>query len=329
LGEIAPGARSAEWYRLSAMAYRDLAELQGGPNSNLGDRDKRGASLRKSLEEWNRARRLAPQDHRLQLGQLTTEFSLNLHEKVAIDWVAMEKRYLKLARSHPRDYESLRAVGSFYFLRGAKATKEARTADYQASLLWFQRASAMNASRPESKRDQALLHKYLANNVAQIEQEHHAREAVRLDRERVAMDPSHAAARLDLAFSINALADVLRRLNQGAAALENYTEAYNIRKQIAAADPKNALAVRSLSYPSGWGITMSIRLGRWEALRAWMSELRWQQNTLSLAPPAQQSAAELALQVLEGNATEACRKLRNSGWLTDERSDLSQRCASN
>ena len=65
------------------------------------------------------------------------------------------------------------------------------------------------------------------------------RKAILLDRERSDSNPLDALARLDLSFSYGSLGNCLGQTGDFAGALENYGRALAIRRDLAAADPKN------------------------------------------------------------------------------------------
>jgi tetratricopeptide (TPR) repeat protein len=316
LEEITGSGRNADWYRLRGMARFELADLYGGFNSNLGQAEKRTEMLRLAIADLDRAVTLAPSDGRARLAGFDAKFQRDQRQLTPEQWRAYEKRASVMAASLNHNYPSLRFVSRFYFHYGSKLRGNEKVRAWKSALSWNERALKLRPDEAELKRDAALLHKYLSNNVPVSEQMEHAEAAVRLDRERVAADGASAAAKMDLAFSIVAMGDALAKQGLEAEASRYFEEGYRIRKELVLADPQNVFFSRALTYPwvhRGW---MLAKLSDRDQLRSHLNDLEW---VLATANPKKQSwefyimqQLPAILNVLDGDTAAGCARLADA-----------------
>ncbi len=286
--EPTPAAR-ANFLLLRAEAHSEVAELYGGPNSNIGNN--KGAAMHRQ-----KAVELREELHRLDWKNLNWERTLLEarfeavrrglgvldSEKLGL-WKVWSVEFEGLYQRAPKNRLVSRALAKFYFARGAAfvLAQPQQRSDWERSLKLFQQGVEDLTIDRFVLRDMALAHKYLSNFTGmEIESRmHHAKEAVRLDRLRSNQDESDAGARMDLAFSVNALADVQNFQRDFAAAQPGYLKSFLIRKGLAISDPNNALVLRSLVYPIRWYGVMSARLKDWKALGGAVKEMEWAAET--------------------------------------------------
>jgi hypothetical protein len=286
--EPTPAAK-ANFLLLRAEAHSQVAELYGGSNSNIGNKDGASQHREKAIELWKELHGLDPNNANWDRALLEARFENNrrglglIRSEDAGPWSIWTKEHEALYRRAPKNRLVARALAKFYFLRGAAtiATQPGRRNDLENSLRLFQQGvEDLNTDR-YILRDMALAHKYLAN-VTGMEVDlrmQHAKEAVRLDRLRSIQDPSDTGAQMDLAFSLNAVADVQRLQKDYPAAQAGYLDSFLIRKALALSDPNNAQVLRSLLYPIRSHGLMSARLNDWNALKGAVKDFEWAAET--------------------------------------------------
>jgi len=286
--EPTPSAR-ANFLLLRAEAHSEVAELYGGANSNVGNKEGAARNQEKAAQLWDELRRIDPKNVNWERAWLDARFrivrgSLSVPADGGLGpWKSWTDDYERLLGGAPKNRMVARSVGTFYFWRafGSPVAGPQRRNDFEKALMYFEQGVAEDGGDRLVLRDMALTHKYLAG-VAGLEpgqKIQHATEAVRLDRWRVKQDENDATARMDLAFSVNAVADVQGFQRDFAAAQPGYLESFLIRKGLAISDPNNALVLRSLVYPIRWYGVMSARLKDWKALGGAVKELEWAAET--------------------------------------------------
>lgn len=268
---------------LKASAHSELAELYGGPNSNLGERTRSSQHRQAAVGLWGELVRLDPRNVRYNLQKIENEFRIERNGLPRIGqpggekWLHYEQRWLKLERSAENRFALNRAVGNYYFWRARSHDSE--VASYEKALQWFRENLPGNERNPLVLRDLAIVHKYLAgaptNGANRL---NHASEALRFDRLRVDVDPVDATARIDLGYSLVAYADALAWKQDLAQAFDYYRQGYELRKSLALADPQNLFPRRSLMYPNRELGVVALRLNRWDDLAKAVEELAWQRQ---------------------------------------------------
>lgn len=314
----------ANYLLLRAEAHSQLAELYGGSNSNVGDRESGKTHRKKSLAiyselhamrperiEWERG--LEEQRFRTVLDDLPRDF-----QGEQAEWDAIEKRYLSLRRRAPKDLLLARAIGGFYFFRSLRSAPQnpRKKPDMEAALRYFVEGGA--EADLVTMRNQALAHKYLAGLVSGEARLGHAAEALRLDRARLDKDPSDASARLDLGFSIVSAADGNNALGRKVEAQKGYWEGYELRKRIAMMDASNVFVWRSLVYPIRLYGLLSTQLSDWKGLGVAVTEMEWVVERVAPKPGALDLASlNYWKGLVAGNAVEACGHFREAARLLE------------
>jgi hypothetical protein len=286
--EPTPSAR-ANVLLLRAEAHSQVAELYGGANSNVGNPEGAARNREKAVQLWEELRRVDGKNVNWERGWLDARFrivrdSLRASAEGGPErWKSWTDEYERLLARAPKNRLVTRSVGSFYFFRafGSPLTSPQRRTDFEKALHYFRQNADEAGGDQFTLRDMALAHKYLAGLVGMGKSQKldHATEALRLDRVRVKQDENDAGARMDLAFSINAVADVHMLKSDNAAAQSGYLESFLIRKGLAVSDPNNAFFLRSLLYPIRLYGVMSARLKDWKALGGAVKEMEWAAET--------------------------------------------------
>lgn len=286
--EPTPAAR-ANFLLLRAEAHSELAELYGGANSNVGNKEGAARNQQKAVELWEELRGIDRKNVNWERGWLDARFRMARGSlKVSADgglgeWKGWTDEYEGLLRRAPKNRLVARSVGSFYFWRawGFPVTGTERKKDWEKALTYFRLGVDDARGDRFILRDMALTHKYLAGAAGMEpgQKLQHATEAMRLDRLRVKQDESDAGARMDLAFSIGSMADANRVQGNYVTAQPGYLESFLIRKGSAISDPNNAFVLRSLLHPIRWHGTMSARLKDWKALGGAVKEMEWAVET--------------------------------------------------
>jgi len=286
--EPTPAAR-ANFLLLRAEAHSQVAELYGGPNSNIGNNEGAAMHRQKAVELREELHRLDSKNLNWERTSLEARFEAVrrglrvLNSEELGPWKVWSEEFEGLYRRAPKNRLVSRSLAKFYFARGSAfdLAQPQRRSDWERSLRLFQQGVEDLTTDRFVLRDMALTHKYLSSFTGmEIESRmHHAKEAVRLDRLRSNQDESDAGARMDLAFSVNAVADVHGFQLDFAAAQPGYLESFLIRKGLAISDPSNAFVLRSLLYPIRFYGVMSARLKDWKALGGAVKELEWAAET--------------------------------------------------
>lgn len=282
--EASPATR-ANLLLLRAEAHSQLAELYGGSNSNVGDRQSSVLHREKTAALWSELHRLDPAKLDWEAALLEARFRVALPQLPKIagsyegGWKEFAQSFEELNKRIPDRRIMGRNMGTFYFFRSAAyARHDLRIKpDLEAALKSFEQRENQSLYDGRALRDLALTHKSLANAPG-METEpglEHANEALRLDRIRSGKNPGDASARLDLAFSVGAVADTQQRAKQEVAAHGAYRESYEIRKGLAVADASNVFVLRSLLYPIREYGVLSVSLQDWNALKVAIREFDW------------------------------------------------------
>ncbi|MBL8174103.1 MAG: serine/threonine protein kinase [Bryobacterales bacterium] len=257
---LQPGERlRPRFLHLRAHAHAILRDLANGPNSNLGDAAGFQTHGRASVALWRELHLLEPHNFAARLNLAQAEFALvrlTLPKEYNAVWAEWERRFTQLAAMAPNDQTTLSILASLHFFAAGTAGASGFARHMDASIAHNERLLQLDPTNEVVWRDLALGHKYRSNDpsLAYPQARHHAAEALRLDRMRSAAQPENAAARLDVAYSIGARADVEARFHRNTDALSLYRESFLLRQTMLRADPGNAQLTRSLRYPlMSWG----------------------------------------------------------------------------
>ncbi len=264
-----------------AAGYARLGLVQGGNNATLGDR---GAALRSHQAAIHLLEPLAgaPAPTVADRDALAAELqaAAGLLGPADPGALPMHTRGLALRQAifdgdpGSRDAQralarSCSAVADFHSYR--KEWPEA-VAFRERQRDLFRKIAGEPAATDDDRRNLALSDKTLG---AVLEYSGRAAEAlplyveaIALDEARVVANPASALARMDLSFSLGALASL--RLDQGdlGASRTLYTRALGLREAVAAADPANAWAQRGVARARARLAEIEERLGHADAARA-------------------------------------------------------------
>jgi serine/threonine protein kinase/tetratricopeptide (TPR) repeat protein len=246
-----------------AGGYTRLADALGRHESaNLGDRPGARAAYGKAralLEraggdvdaDANRLRQLA----RLLLTMSVFESNERQADQAARMLQSSIDIWNKLAREEPESEENLRGLASARFSLSTQhvraGRRDAGAVAMQDALEIFERLLAKQPHDADRKRNVALCHKNLVGYFASTDPARslqHATSAARLDSERVAADPHNAQAKLDYAIDLSVLGDHHLLTGLYDEALPHYEKSLELRRTLAAADPRNAYASERLGY---------------------------------------------------------------------------------
>ncbi len=239
------GSSDPGFQREIAAAYSRLGDVQGGGNSNLGDREGAKESYRKAvaIREALAVSRFATDQDRL---LLATNF-------VRLGQIGGPEAQGRLQRAREIQEAVLRAdPGSFAARGGLALTHTAFAGFYQqdpqkALEEWriahrlFEELARERPDDAVAQRDLAVSCKYLGARLQQMGDLEAAlplyRQAVAIDEKRMAADPNDALARLDLSFSLGSVSSCLGDMGDMRSALGFRERAVVLREAIAAADP--------------------------------------------------------------------------------------------
>ena len=246
-----------------AGGYVRLADALGrDASANLGDRagaraayDKARALLERAVAEHGRHPDRLRQLARLLLSISTFESSRRENDQAARTLQASTAIWNDLARQDPESEENVRGLASARFSLSTQHTRAGRrdeaAAVMQSALELFERLLARKPDDSDRKRNVALCHKNLVAYFANRDPDRslrHALSAAQLDSERVAADPHSAQAKLDYAIDLSVLGDHYLLTGRYAEALPQYQKSLDLRRALAAADPRNAYASERLAY---------------------------------------------------------------------------------
>lgn len=191
------------------LSYVELAKAQGVGQNQMGDREGARASLEKAKAQADALLKIDPRNlgYRRNAAEITCWF-MNVNQRSPEECL---EGWRAVARDHPDD--RLVQHGVAYALYTAASRMPAKREPYLLEYLAIkERIAVADNNRADSLRDLALGHKNLASHyggVRNIEKSSfHARKAVELDEQQLALAPS-PKTRMDLAISYGVLADSL------------------------------------------------------------------------------------------------------------------------
>jgi tetratricopeptide (TPR) repeat protein len=238
-----------------AAGYEQLADLQGGPNTSLGDREGAIASYRKALtfRESIAGGPEATVADRLALAKTLAGLSAVL--PASAEMIDVARRAVAIGETAlqeaPADTKVRRSLAILYHgLAGALSEQ----GDYRGALdprrrevALFDDIASATPRDANALRNAALGHKYLAGQFEKLgefdEAERHFRLAVDFDNRQTAIEGGSFRARLDLAHSLGGLATTLMAKKAFEPALEASRRGSALSAEVAAADPGNAVAL--------------------------------------------------------------------------------------
>lgn len=216
-----------------AAAYLRLASVQGIPStSNLGDPEGALASIEKGI----RSRRLVferkPDDAGAR-GLLADAMITRAMQLSTLQRTPQAQRELRAATrvlGTPNDEIGLNTLSRLHFARK----------DFAKFLAVAERLHRQFPAKDAYSRNVALGHKYLSSQQsAASERLGHARQAEAIDAARLAAQPENADRKLDLSFDLSMLATLSAESGDWRSAKDYFARTVAIRRELAAADPKN------------------------------------------------------------------------------------------
>jgi eukaryotic-like serine/threonine-protein kinase len=242
---------SIELQRELALAYRKIAQIQGGAESagNTGETAASKENYRKAIEIQEKlvARTNADED-RQTLAKLFTETNDKLPEAIAI--------LRELTAKNPSNTAYQNDLANAYW----SLAQEVRSkGDYDVALENFRQAVAIYeklAAAPSEKREVylsniALTYKNMGG-VLELKKDSASaselyRQALAIDAEFAAANQNNVQAQLNLSFTYNSVASSLTNLANYAEALEYCQKALAIQEKTVSNDSKNAFAKNALA----------------------------------------------------------------------------------
>jgi eukaryotic-like serine/threonine-protein kinase len=224
-----------------ATAYLRLASVQGDPSSsNLGNLE--GALV--SIEKAIRSRRLilarSPGDAnaRALLADALITRAMQLNALRRGEQAQAELRAASRLLGQPGDETGLNALSRLHFAHR----------DYRSFLAVAERLQRQFPAKDSYHRNVALGHKYLAGGqLTRAQRLFHARQAERIDAERLVAAPDNADRKLDLSFDLSMLATLSAESGDWGATKEYFERTVAIRRELAASDPRNSRYQERLS----------------------------------------------------------------------------------
>ena len=249
---------NVELERDLANGYERVAVLQGNTGAaNLGSTEAARASLQKALALRRRVLATDPNsvEFRRELArterQSVTIFS-NSEEKLRYAEAAVSTME-GLVAERPKDPALRAELAASEHAMALSLTAEQR---YPEAIAYYRKALSHAAGSDPA--NVALYHKRLGallivtKDLDSALNEYQA--AIALDEQRVRTTPANARAKMDLSFDYSDRALLFLRMNNTSGAIEQYRQAERIRKDLVAADARDARAARGL-------VSVSWRLG--------------------------------------------------------------------
>ncbi|MGE5344944.1 MAG: protein kinase domain-containing protein [Acidithiobacillales bacterium] len=257
-----------------ASAYERLADLHGGSNASIGDREGAITSLRRAValrEDVARGPDATAADN-LALARANGNLS-DLVEPSSPEALGRSLSAVALTeaalREKPGDREIRKqlAIRLFYL-----ASVQEKLGDWVAALGSRRRQAAifeaLAAERPDdlnALRNQALGYKYLAGVLEKLgrldEAAEYNRRAVTLDETRLARAPGSIEAKIDLSYSLDGLSGVLEERNDLSGSRAAAERAARLADEVARIDAANVIAQQAALRASLRVALLTLRAG--------------------------------------------------------------------
>ena len=233
-----------------AAAYSRLGDVQGGGNSNLGDREgarvcyRKALAIREAIAASPACHGRGPDPARREPDPAGPDQRPRGSRRFPRGAGAPEA----VLRADPKSFEARRGLALTHTVLAdldsqdpAKALEERRLAHHL-----FEELARERPEDPSTQRDLALSCKYLGARLQEKGDLEAAlalyRQAVAIDEKRMAADPNDALARLDVSFSLGSVSSCLSSMGDTRGALSFRERAVALREAIAAADPADRWA---------------------------------------------------------------------------------------
>jgi tetratricopeptide (TPR) repeat protein len=241
-----------------AEAYLRVGEVQGGGNENLGDRQGALVSFQKA-EQIARAlvaaqpsfgaRKLLVQTRR-DVGQV---YARQVGDPAKAQ--AYRKETLALARDLEKQYpgnEDAKILMAYALFDMADLAGDSQSLGYRLEALpIFEELLKAKPSDPTRQRNAALIYKYIAGywlNADPAQALPYLQRAMELDEARLANDPGHPGAKLDLSIDYSQFGEYYEKKHDLPAAILYQRKTLAIRRDLAASDPKDVWKQDRLAY---------------------------------------------------------------------------------
>jgi len=240
-----------------AEAYIQIGNVQGGGNENLGDPQGALASFQRAEQI---ARALVAAQPSFAARKLLVESLRNVgrvyyQTNARARAEAYRKETLAMARDlqkqHPgnEDAEILMAESLFDM---AALTKDSQSLQYRLEALpVFEKLLSAKPSDPKRQRNAALIHKFIAGYWLDVDPDRalpYLQRAMALDEARLANDPGHQGAKLDLSIDYNQFGEYYQAKHDLPAAIAYGRKTLAIRRDLVAADPKDVWKQERLAF---------------------------------------------------------------------------------
>jgi eukaryotic-like serine/threonine-protein kinase len=241
-----------------AEAYLQVGEVQGGGNENLGDRQGALASFQKA-EQIARAlvaaqpsfgaRKLLVETLR-EVGQV---YERQINDRAKAE--AYRRETLAMARDLQKQYpgnEDAKILMAKSLFDMADLTVDSSSLGYRLEALpIFEELLRAKPSDATRQRNAALIHKYIAGYWLKVDPAQafpYLQRDMELDEARLANDPAHPAAKLDLSIDYSQFGEYYQIKQDLAAAIVYQRKTLAIRRDLAASDPKDVWKQGRLAY---------------------------------------------------------------------------------
>jgi non-specific serine/threonine protein kinase/serine/threonine-protein kinase len=240
-----------------AEAYMRVGEVQGGGNENLGDLPGALASFQKAEQI---ARALVAAQPSFGARKLLAETQRGVGRVLfqANDLARAEfyrKQALGTARDlqkqYPGNEDAKLLLGQSLFDMATVIRGAASLPYWLEALPIFEELLRAHPSDPTRQRNAALINKYLAGHWLRVDPEQappFLQRAMDLDEARLAKDPRHPGAKLDLTFDYSQFGEYYEVKNDLRTALVYQRKTLAIRRDLAASDPKDVWKQGRLAY---------------------------------------------------------------------------------
>jgi tetratricopeptide (TPR) repeat protein len=245
-----------------AMAYARVANVQGNPGwANLGDSPAALGTYAKakSILEAVVAREPSKREPRMRLAQVNLDTAsvqvfLRRAGDARVSANAGLANWKLLLDRNPKDQEAMSGVAAAYFSLADSSSQagneDESLTDRRRALEIYEALLAAHPGENSHQRNVALCLKTLGGTLVRRKQRDEARavyrRALELDRQRVAAHPNDAVAKLDLSFDYGELGVTYD--DDPLTALELFSQSLALRRELAAADPRDARVQGRLAF---------------------------------------------------------------------------------
>jgi len=242
-----------------AAAYIRIGDIQGNPNKqNLGEFSAAVESYAKAerLARALAARNSSGQAKRLLGEALIAQADAARFANQAAKGAPKAMEALQVARervrSDPANPDSQRQLGAALLCVSSFVTPKDGLPYLQEEASVFEGVLAQNTGDLNQRRDAALAHKYIAGRFLNLYRPDdalaHLKRAEELDAAGVRAEPNNPERKMDLAIDLSQWGDYYQQKKDIAKAIQYIRSALAIRREIAAADPKDMRAQDRLAY---------------------------------------------------------------------------------